>query len=814
MELFRNVGIKNVSALVLIGIFALFVLNIDSISKYLAEIVFGKNKGESRDKPRRAKENIYGSAKIMELKELKRDFSTYRQLENSIENKEAVKNNGKGPGGIVVNSIGVGKKDEAGLYKKVDVTYNNGRVHHCIIGSTGSGKTTGLIANSIDSISNSQDSMAIVDPKGELYAQYHQYLKQKGYVVQVLNFENPNAGQNFNQLDFICQRYAEGIPYLYRSKAIRQMIKFIKYLRAENESERPELKDYIIYEGESSSLLRKNTVEYSFRPLDKIEPNTYGKLNTNDGEIVLKYLREVFIKSYKIAFENYMKEDRSNLENPKLNNVYLHYKQEQTLLHGLDMLQDITLEIVEDYFKKRLEYYTEFISTQSESSTLYLNAKTKIKEIEHVLKEFEETNELKTSFLLKYLYELDMEYDNIFKDCEQEASTNAQVIAEMLVESKQSGGRRGEAIWIDTPKALVASLILFVVRESHLPFSQHLGSVYRMLSDLTDALNPDGRDSKTTLDEITKSFLPNDVIRLNQTATRIAGDKTKASINVSSVSPIQIFADKSVVNQCARTSFDISTIADKPTAIFMNVPGKDTSQAYTVLASLFIEQLYTVLIKKAKSYGGSLPRAVYMLIDEFGNIPRIPNFGSKVSLARSYNIRFNYVLQDFTQLDQQYKEEKDNILGNSNVIYLLTNHLATAEWVSKRVGNYTGESDNESESTNDKGKSTSKSKQLHKVEIFTPQELMDENFKMGKNIYIQPRRDAFVGEIVPNYKMPNIHKINETRVNDLNINRPVEEVNYFVPVDYKKYIAAYKSFWEDSILDGFFYAFISVGRKR
>jgi type IV secretory pathway TraG/TraD family ATPase VirD4 len=99
---------------------------------------------------------------------------------------------------------------------------------------------------------------------------------------------------------------------------------------------------------------------------------------------------------------------------------------------------------------------------------------------------------------------------------------------------------------------------------------------------------PEQVKDMTIMDKIFAAFEREDVIRLNQTATRLAGDKTKASINVSLASPLQIFADPQVISQAARTSFDVTSVADRPTAIFLNIPGSDTSQSYTILASLFI----------------------------------------------------------------------------------------------------------------------------------------------------------------------------------------------------------------------------------
>lgn len=780
-----------------------------------------KRKGSKNGKAIASKDNqVHGSAQKMEKKEMEKEMPSYIQTEDGIECKDkSFPDGNSGPGGLVIASEYL-RNGIAENKSRVKVLYNNKPVHHVIIGSTGSGKTTGLIGNSIDSISNARASMVIGDPKGELYTRYHEYLREeKGYTVHVLNFEHPDCGQNFNQMDYICKQYELGMPYCYRGKAIGEMIKFIQFITAEENEDRPKLRYYQNKNVKvKDAYTTKEKIEFNLFDWDLPEgfkPNTQGRLNSDNGEIMVKYLREVFTHFYTLANQQF-NIDKSSLADPKDNqaNIYLHYKEEQTIQQGIELLKTITSETIKEYFKNRIIYYQKYMATTEDTNINYIKAKNKIEYFEETINEISDDEAFSTDILLKYLTEIKGECEEIFAEYEQQAVTNASTIAEMIIESKQTGGNRGESIWIETPKALLTSLILFVARESHIPFSKHLGSTYRMMSDLSSPVDPTSRDATTILDTIFNEFKNEDAVRLSQTATRVAGDRTKTSINVSLISPLQVFADSIVVGQASRTSFDVTEVAEKPTAIFLNIPGSDTSQTYTILASLFIEQMYTELIKKAKSYpDNKLPIPCYFLIDEFGNIPKIPNFDSKVSLARSYNIRFNIVIQDFGQLDKKYKDERTTIMGNSNIVYLLTNDNTTAKWVSERLGSYTAEIINENVSDNDKGKTTSVSKSYMKADLYTPQDLMDSHFMMGTSIYIQPRHDPYEAHTIPNYKMPNIHNIDDTIVDDLNNKRPKEEVNYFSPEDYKEYICAYRSFWEDCILDGYFVKVISAKKN-
>lgn len=77
-------------------------------------------------------------------------------------------------GGVVVRSDFI-KRDQ------IKLSYNNNQTHNLVIGTTGSGKTQSYILPSNLSTADSDASMVINDPKGELCQKTSEYLKRKGY---------------------------------------------------------------------------------------------------------------------------------------------------------------------------------------------------------------------------------------------------------------------------------------------------------------------------------------------------------------------------------------------------------------------------------------------------------------------------------------------------------------------------------------------------------------------------------------------------------------------------------------------------------
>ena len=172
---------------------------------------------------------------------------------------------------------------------------------------------------------------------------------------------------------------------------------------------------------------------------------------------------------------------------------------------------------------------------------------------------------------------------------------------------------------------------------------------------------------------------------------------------------------------------------DKPVAIFMITPDYDSSNH--VIASIFVRQLYFILAKGASlARGGKCHREVVFCLDEFGNMPSIEGMANIITVCLGRNIRFNLIIQAYSQLKNKYDKDADTIDGNcGNTIYILTNDQETAEKVSKKLGNKTIHLPSRS----GKGLSTDKNKTegLDQRPLLTANELM--NFKEGESAVIR-----------------------------------------------------------------------------
>ncbi|ETT80565.1 VirD4-like conjugal transfer protein, CD1115 family [Bacillus mycoides] len=220
-----------------------------------------------------------------------------------------------------------------------------------------------------------------------------------------------------------------------------------------------------------------------------------------------------------------------------------------------------------------------------------------------------------------------------------------------------------------------------------------------------------------------------DTIQCNEKGNK----KKKTSISITKIDEKTGHTEFEVIEE----NEDIQVITvdyfDKPIAIFMITPDYDTSNH--VIASIFVRQLYFILAKGASlARDNECHREVVFLLDEFGNMPSIEGMATLATVCLGRNIRFNLIIQAYSQLKNKYGEDADTIDGNcGNTIYILTNDQETAEKVSKKLGNKTINLPSRS----GKGLSTDKNKTegLDQRPLLTPNELM--SFKEGESAVIR-----------------------------------------------------------------------------
>ena len=193
---------------------------------------------------------------------------------------------------------------------------------------------------------------------------------------------------------------------------------------------------------------------------------------------------------------------------------------------------------------------------------------------------------------------------------------------------------------------------------------------------------------------------PNSAASINASSTIMAPSETKGSILSVFKQKVKLFASRENLSEMlSHSDINLESIGERPTAVFIVI--QDEKKTYHSLVTILLKQIYETLIAVAQRHGGKLPIRTNFLLDEFPNMPPLKDVTTMITAARSRNIRFTMIIQNFAQLDDVYgKETAETIRGNcGNIIYLITTELKALEEISKMCGEVKSKKDDKTAST-------------------------------------------------------------------------------------------------------------------
>ena len=219
-------------------------------------------------------------------------------------------------------------------------------------------------------------------------------------------------------------------------------------------------------------------------------------------------------------------------------------------------------------------------------------------------------------------------------------------------------------------------------------------------------------------------------------STLMAPSETKGSILSVFKQRVQLFASRANLSEMlANNDFDMRDIGRKKTAVFIVI--QDEKTTYHTLVTIFLKQCYETLISVAQESGGKLPHRTNFILDEFANMPPLKDVTTMVTAARSRNIRFTFIIQNFAQLYEVYgKENGETIKGNcGNIVYLIRTEMSALEEISKMCGEV-------------KSKEKEKTSSTPLVTVSDLQRL-----DQWETIILRLRTMPFKTKLTPNFKM-------------------------------------------------------------
>lgn len=331
-------------------------------------------------------------------------------------------------------------------------------------------------------------------------------------------------------------------------------------------------------------------------------------------------------------------------------------------------------------------------------------------------------------YKLKVFNISDMKYSNTYNPLRyirDEAGVNMLITCLINNTTKGEGGAGDNQFFVDAEKLLYSACIFYLKDFCRDETKKNFAGVMDLIN--ASQVDENNTNAKSPLDRLFEELPKSSLAWKYYKAFKQAAGKTLKSIIISCVTRLQPFLTPQVRNLTSQDELDLEKIGDEKTALFIVTPQAD--RTYAFLASMLYSQLFETLYYKGEQQlaaGGSeqMKIPVRCMMDEFANIGEVPEFPSKLSTMRKYNISATIVLQDMAQLNVLYgEEEAKTLVGNcSSILFLGSKEINTLKYFSEMLDEKTIRVKNTNETMGSRG-SSSKGFSYTGRKVMTPSEL-------------------------------------------------------------------------------------------
>lgn len=586
--------------------------------------------------------------------------------------------------------------------------------HTMVIGSTGSGKTTSFINPTIQILSQSKTkpSMLIADPKGELLNLHAKSLEEKGYEVQVLDLRSPYNSVKWNPLEKVYENY-------------QKMLELESYVNSLDKEDLEEINGSQENVDISEAIVAKNApVERTDKSEMTSAKNVLAERTAKSEMISEKNIFAEIANTSRIAIEKNVPiesvdlgkfSSSINIENGIKS--FVGYD----VLHMLENKgKDKVLENADDkknFFEKESDGFegwedsenpieSEFIAVAYEASIRQMrknenvsNKDTKSNSLvnENIKKEKGGNalnREIDTSKFGNGPWEFEQEIYYDIKDLVNAIKVEKQKLFDEVYEDCNDFvsilcpvKNKKDPLWESGAKSFILSILIAMLEDSEdkkLGMTKEKFNFYNLTKIALNTQNDckdlikyfEGRGELSKSTALSKQVLD-------------SLDRTRGSYLSTIFDKLNLFSDLSICSLTSANEIEFEDMASKSVALFLQIP--DEKETRHTLAAMVVLQAYKDLVASANAHQDlSLPRPVYFILDEFGNLPRINKLEQMITVGRSRNLWLFLVLQSYAQLANVYDEKISEIIrSNCNIqIFIGSTDSKTLESFSKHCGNY------------------------------------------------------------------------------------------------------------------------------
>lgn len=292
----------------------------------------------------------------------------------------------------------------------------------------------------------------------------------------------------------------------------------------------------------------------------------------------------------------------------------------------------------------------------------------------------------------------------------------------VLMENTKGEGNASDPFWDKAERLLYMAYIGYIYYEC-IEEEQNFGTLVDMIN--ASETREDDEDFKNAIDLIFEDLANEDPehFAVRQYAKlKLAAGKTMKSILVSCATRLGSFDVNALREITEYDELDLDMLGERKTVLFMIM--SDTDKTCNFLVAMLQSQIMNLLCDQAyKKKNGKLNVHVRLLLDEFANIGKIPDFERMISVIRSREISANIILQSKAQLKALYKEQAETIIDNcDSELFLGGRGKETVKELSEVLGKETIDIQTTSD-TKGQSESTGLNSQRMGKELMTPDEI-------------------------------------------------------------------------------------------
>lgn len=164
-----------------------------------------------------------------------------------------------------------------------------------------------------------------------------------------------------------------------------------------------------------------------------------------------------------------------------------------------------------------------------------------------------------------------------------------------------------------------------------------------------------------------------------------AGTDEMASVLSTAITQTSFLSHPAIADVLSGADFSMIDLKDRPTSVYVILPSR-----YLVRFSRFFRLLVVAAIDQLQSRPGGVKTT--LMLDEFAALGHLSAIETAFGQAAGFNVQLWPFLQDLNQLKDIYKTRWESFIANAGVVQWFTpNDITTAEYLSKRLGQFTAQ---------------------------------------------------------------------------------------------------------------------------